>query len=143
MQVVSANYGSDTALVNSSHLQGCFDWRSPTDLLISIINCGDSANGSGVGTRYNWVVVRAHKIEDSDHRSWPGSSTAERVLPGGATTGLHFDIGPMAVIPQTTATGLVIGGLTSGRQRTRSYFWPTTEFVSFQIWQFCSQKRDF
>jgi hypothetical protein len=77
---------------SKQYLQVCFDWRS-IDLLI---NCGDSANGSGAGTRYNWVVVRARKVEDSDHRSWPGSSTAERVLPGGATTGLHFDIGPTA-----------------------------------------------
>ena len=42
------------------------------------------------------MVVRARKVEDSDHRSWPGSSTAEPVPPGGATTGLHFDIGPTA-----------------------------------------------
>ena len=77
---------------SKQYLQVCFDWRS-----IGLpINCGDSANGSGAGTRYNWVVVRARKVEDSDHRSWPGSSTAERVLPGGATTGLHFDIGPTA-----------------------------------------------
>jgi hypothetical protein len=49
----------------------------------------------------------------------------------------------MAVIPYATATGLVIGGLASGHQRIRSYFWPTTEFVSFQIWQFCSLKTCF
>jgi hypothetical protein len=49
MQAVSANYGSDTALVKQ-YLRGCFDWRS-IDLHS---NCGDSANGSGDGTRYNW-----------------------------------------------------------------------------------------
>jgi hypothetical protein len=74
---------------SKQYLRGCFDWR-PIDLLI---DCGNSANGSGAGTRYNWVVlVRAREIEDNDNRSWPGSSTAERVPPGGATTGLHFDI---------------------------------------------------
>jgi hypothetical protein len=77
---------------SKQYLLGCFDWRS-IDLLI---NWGDSANGSSDRTRYNRVVVRAREIEDSDNRSWPGSSTAEPVSPGGATTGLHFDIGPTA-----------------------------------------------
>jgi hypothetical protein len=98
---------------SKQYLRGCFDWRS-IDLLI---NCGDSANGSGAGTRYNWVVVRAREIEDNDNdnRSWPGSGTAERVPPGGATTGLHFDIGPTAGAEKEPRSGAPI----FGRKRNR------------------------
>jgi hypothetical protein len=72
------------------------DWRSTLTFSFN----GDSANGSGAGTRYNWVWS-AREIEDNDNRSWPGSSTAEQVPPGGATTAPHFDIGPTACVERT------------------------------------------
>jgi hypothetical protein len=49
----------------------------------------------------------------------------------------------MAVIPQTTVTGLVIGGLTSGRQRMRSYFWPKLDLHLFRAGSFALSKRGF